>query len=78
MAIPDGLLPGLDMALNEAEWHNARVRSDIQEAMLEFRVLALPEVGPEPDASGRVLRLRLIQVDRVAASLSRALERRGG
>jgi len=73
MVVPDDLLSGLDVALNEAEWHNARVRSDVSEAMLDFRVLALPEVGPEPDAEGRVLRLRLIQVGRVAASLRSGL-----
>jgi len=69
MPFPDGLLSGLDVALNEAEFHNARVRTDIAEAMLDFRVLALPEVGPEPGERERVLRLRLTDVGRVAASL---------
>jgi hypothetical protein len=66
---PDGLISGLNVALNEAEWHNARVRADTSEAMLDFRVLALPEVGPEPSEDDRVLRLRLSYVGRVAASL---------
>lgn len=67
--IPAGLLSDLDIALNEAEWHNARVRTDIAEAMLDFRVLTLPESGSEPDHNGRVVRLRLTQVGRVIASL---------
>jgi hypothetical protein len=57
------------VALNEAELHDTVVRADIAEAMVVLRVLALPQVGPEPDARDRVLRLRLTQVGRVAASL---------
>jgi hypothetical protein len=67
--MPENLLSELDVALNEAEWHNARVRPEIAEAMLDFRVWALPEVGPEPNEQDRVLRLRLTDIGRVAASL---------
>jgi hypothetical protein len=66
---PDDLLAHLDIALNEAEWHDVVLRRDIAEAMLVFRVLALPEVGPEPSERDRVLKLLLSEVGRVAASL---------
>lgn len=69
MNFPEGLLADLNIALNEAEWHDAVVRSDIAEAMLVFRVLALPESGPEPGPRERVLRLRVSEIGRVAASL---------
>jgi hypothetical protein len=66
---PEGLLSGLDVALNEAEWHDAAVRTDIAEALLVFVVLALPEEGPERPHEERVLKLRLGHVGRVVASL---------
>jgi hypothetical protein len=69
MELPEDLLAGLDVALNEAEWHNARVRANMRDAILDFRVFALPESGPEPDERGRVVRLRFSEVGRVAASL---------
>jgi hypothetical protein len=73
MAEPGTLLHELEVALNEAERHNARVRTDTAEVMLDFRVLTLPEVGPEPSPRERVLRLRLTEVGRVAASLRNGL-----
>ena len=69
MPLPDALLSGLDVALNEADLHHLRVRTDIAQALVDLVVLTLPEVGPEPDLEGRFVSFNLVQVGRVVASL---------
>jgi len=69
MDIDGALTDSLNVALNEADWIYAHVRANDCFAELGFRVLTLPEEGSEPDEHGRMLRLCLTQVGRVAASL---------
>ncbi|HTT87911.1 MAG TPA: hypothetical protein VMF65_00035 [Acidimicrobiales bacterium] len=69
MALSPELLSALDVALNEAELHHLRVRTDIAQAVIDLVVLTLPVVGPEPDLEGRIVSLNLWDVGRVVASL---------
>ena len=69
MAPSAELLSALDVALNEADLHHARVREDTAQALIDLVVLTLPEAGPEPDLQGRTVSLSLLRVGRVIASL---------
>ncbi|MGD1011981.1 MAG: hypothetical protein ABR925_05560 [Acidimicrobiales bacterium] len=63
----EGLLPDLNIALNEGQFCDFELRPDRAEAVVLLRLLALPEEGPEPE-DRRVL-FRLSGVGRAVASL---------
>jgi len=67
MEISDGLKGDLNTALNESDWLDIGVDSELRVARFLLRVLTLPEVGNAP-ADRRVV-LRCDGVGRVAASL---------